>query len=199
MAGRKQARSSSLSAEHIGNYIAQAASTVFTLENQIQRIEQIANLCVTTLKAGRTILTCGNGGSAAEAMHLAEELTGKYSKPRKALLGICLCSDASAMTCIANDWDFTYVFSRQIEALARRGDVLIMFTTSGNSVNCIRAAKAMKKAGGKVIGILGKGGGKVLPMCDLALVVEADVTNHIQEAHQVVMHLILEAIDGEYA
>ena len=144
-------------------------------------------------------MTCGNGGSAAEAMHLAEELTGKYSKPRRALPGICLCSDASAMTCIANDWDFTYVFSRQIEALARRGDVLIMFTTSGNSVNCLRAAKAMKKAGGKVVGILGKGGGKVLRMCDVALVVESDETNHIQEAHQVIMHLILEAIDAQYA
>ena len=195
MAGRKQ----ELGADRIGNYIAQAASTVFTLENQIARIEKIIRLCVGTLKSGRTILTCGNGGSAAEAMHLAEELTGKYSKPRRALPGICLCSDASAMTCIANDWDFTYVFSRQVEALGRRGDVLIMFTTSGNSVNCIRAAKAMKKVGGKVVGLLGKGGGKVLPLCDVALVVDSDVTNHIQEAHQVVLHLILEAVDREWA
>jgi D-sedoheptulose 7-phosphate isomerase len=132
-------------------------------------------------------------------MHLAEELTGKYDKPRRALPAICLCSDASAMTCIANDWDFTYVFSRQVEALARRGDVLILFSTSGNSVNCLRAAKAMKKAGGKVVGLLGKGGGKVKPLCDVALVVESAMTNHIQEAHQVVMHLILDAVDGEYA
>jgi D-sedoheptulose 7-phosphate isomerase len=196
---RRKAGSKALSAEHIGNYIAQAASTVFTLENQIGKIEQIARLCVRTLQAGRTILTCGNGGSAAEAMHLAEELTGKYNKPRRGLPGVCLCSDASAMTCIANDWDFTFVFSRQVEALARRDDVLIMFTTSGNSVNCIRAAKAMKKVGGQVIGLLGKGGGKVLPLCDVALVVDSDQTNHIQEAHQVVMHLLLEAIDCEYA
>ncbi|HEY4329388.1 MAG TPA: SIS domain-containing protein [Phycisphaerae bacterium] len=188
-----------LTIEHIGDYIAQAASTVFTLENQIAVIAQIARLCVGTLKAGRTILTCGNGGSAAEAMHLAEELTGKYHKPRRALPAICLCSDASAMTCIANDWDFTFVFSRQVEAFARRGDVLIMFTTSGNSVNCIRAAKAMRKAGGKVVGLLGKGGGKVKPLCDVALVVDSDMTNHIQEAHQVILHLILEAIDAEYA
>ena len=132
-------------------------------------------------------------------MHLAEELTGKYNKPRRALPGICLCSDASAMTCIANDWDFTFVFSRQIEAFARKGDVLIMFTTSGNSVNCLRAAKAMRKAGGKIVGLLGKGGGKVKGLCDVALVVESETTNHIQEAHQVVLHLILEAIDKEYA
>jgi len=195
MAGRKK----ELEADRIGNYIAQAASTVFTLENQIARIEKIIRLCVGTLKAGRTVLTCGNGGSAAEAMHLAEELTGKYSKPRRALPGVCLCSDASAMTCIANDWDFTYVFSRQVEALGRRGDVLIMFTTSGNSVNCIRGAKAMKKVGGKLVGLLGKGGGKVLPLCDVALVVDSDVTNHIQEAHQVVLHLILEAVDRVWA
>ena len=188
-----------LSKEHIGDFIAQAASTVFSLENQSAQIAHICRLCVDTLRKGRTILTCGNGGSAAEAMHLAEELTGKYDQPRRALPAICLCSDASAMTCIANDWDFTYVFSRQVEAFAKKGDLLIMFTTSGNSVNCLRAAKAMKKAGGGVIGLLGKGGGKVKPLCDIALVVDSQMTNHIQEAHQVVMHLILEAIDKEFA
>jgi D-sedoheptulose 7-phosphate isomerase len=185
--------------ERIGDFIAQAASTVFSLENQADTIAAIRELCVRTLRRGRTILTCGNGGSAAEAMHLAEELTGKYDKPRRGLPAICLCSDASAMTCIANDWDFTFVFSRQVEALARPGDVLVMFTTSGNSVNCIRAAKAMKKVGGKVVGLLGKGGGRVKPLCDLALVVDSAMTNHIQEAHQVVMHLILDAVDAEYA
>jgi len=188
-----------LSKDAIGNYIAQAASTIFTLENQIDTIHRITHVIVATLQKNRTLLTCGNGGSAAEAMHLAEELTGKYNKPRRALPAICLCSDASAMTCIANDWDFTYVFSRQVEAYAKSGDTLVMFTTSGNSVNCIRAAKAMKKAGGTVIGLLGKGGGKVKYLCDLALVVDSDQTNHIQEAHQVIMHLILEAIDAQYA
>jgi D-sedoheptulose 7-phosphate isomerase len=195
----RRTRRSGLSTDAIGDYIARAASTIFTLENQIGTIDRISREIVATLQRGRTLLTCGNGGSAAEAMHLAEELTGKYNKPRRALPAICLCSDASAMTCIANDWDFTYVFSRQIEAYARRGDTLVMFTTSGNSVNCLRAARAMKTAGGRVIGLLGKGGGKVKRLCDLALVVESRETNHIQEAHQVLMHLILEAIDAEYA
>jgi D-sedoheptulose 7-phosphate isomerase len=199
MSMAKSARKRSKEEEWIGNYIAQAASTVFTLENQLDTIAQITGAVVRTLKAGGKVLTCGNGGSAAEAMHLAEELTGKYNKPRKALPAICLCSDASAMTCIANDWDFTYVFSRQIEAFAQRGDLLVMFTTSGNSVNCVRAAKAMKKAGGKVAGLLGKGGGKVRALCDMALVIDSAHTNHIQEAHQVVMHLILEAVDAQYA
>jgi len=191
--------SKKLNQEKIGNYIAQSASIVFTLENQIPTIQKITALAVQTLKRGNKLLTCGNGGSAAEAMHLAEELTGKYHKPRRALPAISLCSDASAMTCIANDWDFTYVFSRQIEAFAQKGDLLIMFTTSGNSLNCLRAAKAMKKAGGKTIGLLGKGGGKSKPLCDLALVIDSVHTNHIQEAHQVVLHLILEAIDAQFA
>jgi D-sedoheptulose 7-phosphate isomerase len=185
--------------DRIADYIANAAGTVFTLENNVDTIDQIVRLLLKTLRKGNTLLTAGNGGSAAEAMHLAEELTGKYNKPRRALPAICLCSDASAMTCIANDWDFTYVFSRQVEAFARKGDLLILFTTSGNSVNCLRAAKAMKKAGGHVVGLLGKGGGKLKPLCDLALVVDSSHTNHIQEAHQVVLHLLLEAVDAEYA
>jgi D-sedoheptulose 7-phosphate isomerase len=185
--------------EKIGDYIAQSASIIFTLENQLAAIQKITGLLVQSLKGGNKLLTCGNGGSAAEAMHLAEELTGKYHKPRRALPAICLCSDASAMTCIANDWDFSYVFSRQVEAFAQKGDVLVMFTTSGNSLNCLRAAKAMKKAGGMVIGLLGKGGGKAKKLCDVALVIDSGHTNHIQEAHQVVLHLILEAIDAEFA
>lgn len=188
-----------LSSEQVERYIAGAAGAVASLGAQEKTIRKIAETVVGALKKGRTLLTCGNGGSAAEAMHLAEELTGKYNKPRRALPAICLCSDASAMTCISNDWDFTYAFSRQVEAFAKKGDVLVMFTTSGNSENCIRAAKAMKERGGKVIGLLGKGGGKVKPMCDMALVVDSQATNHIQEAHQVVLHLILEAIDAEFA
>ncbi|HVS72605.1 MAG TPA: SIS domain-containing protein [Phycisphaerae bacterium] len=188
-----------LSTDHIGNYIAQSASIIFTLENQIDSIHAISKLLIKTLKAGRTLLTCGNGGSAAEAMHLAEELTGKYNKNRRALPAISLCSDASAMTCIANDWDFTYVFSRQVEAFARKGDLLLMFTTSGNSTNCLRAAHAMKKAGGAVVGLLGKGGGKAKSLCDLSVIIDSQHTNHIQEAHQVILHLLLESIDAEFA
>jgi D-sedoheptulose 7-phosphate isomerase len=192
------AKQRSLSAEFVGDYVARAASTIFTLENQLEVIEKVTGLCVKTLKARGTIFSCGNGGSAAEAMHLTEELTGKYSKPRKALAGICLNADVTALTCIANDWDYASVFSRQVEALARRGDLLVMFTTSGNSENCLRAAAAMKKTGGKVIGLLGKGGGKGRRVCDLALVIDSDITNHIQEAHQVILHLILEAIDAQW-
>jgi D-sedoheptulose 7-phosphate isomerase len=184
--------------ETIGDYIANAASTIFELEHQLDEIGQIARLFVQTLKRGNKVLTCGNGGSAAEAMHMAEELSGKYSKPRQALPGLCLCADGTALTCIANDWDYASIFSRQVEAFAKKGDLLVIFTTSGNSENCLRAAAAMKKAGGKTIGLLGKGGGKAKKMCDVTLVVPSDVTNHIQEAHQVVLHLVLEAVDAAW-
>ena len=187
----------SFSEENIENYIAQSASIIFDIEKQVDTIEKIIGLTLATLKRGNKLLTCGNGGSAAEAMHLAEELTGKYNKPRRALPAICLCSDASAMTCIANDWDFTYVFSRQVEAFAQKGDLLVLFTTSGNSTNCIRAAHAMKKAGGKVVGLLGKGGGRAKSLCDLALVINSKHTNHIQDDHQVIINIIHEASDAQ--
>src|SRR4051794_36810346 len=99
------------------------------LEKQAERIHAISSLVAGTLKAGGKILTAGNGGSACEAMHFAEELTGKYRAPRRALPGLCLNADSSALTCIANDWDYASVFSRQIEAFAKPGDVLILFTT----------------------------------------------------------------------
>src|ERR1035437_8448926 len=99
----------------VGDYIAQSACTIFTLENQVDQIGRICALVVRALKSGRTILSCGNGGSAAEAMHLAEEFTGKYAKPRRALPAICLNADPTALTCIANDWDFASIFSRQVE------------------------------------------------------------------------------------
>jgi D-sedoheptulose 7-phosphate isomerase len=191
-------KKAAFSQDAIGDYIARAASTVFTLENQLAEIQKISTLFVQTLKRGNKVLTCGNGGSAAEAMHMAEELSGKYSKPRKALPGLCLCADGTALTCIANDWDYATIFSRQVEAFGRKGDLLVIFTTSGNSENCLRAARAMKKAGGKVIGLLGKGGGKAKAACDVALVIDSDITNHIQEAHQVVLHLVLEAVDAAW-
>jgi D-sedoheptulose 7-phosphate isomerase len=180
-------------------YLVRAAKVIKSLGKDIETIGDITELLVRTLKSGRTLLTCGNGGSAAEAMHLAEELTGRYSKSRRALPAICLCADSSAMTCIANDWDFSHVFSRQVEAFASQNDLLAIFSTSGNSPNCVQAAKAMKIAGGKVMGLLGKGGGEVRRLCDVALVVDSETTSHIQEAHQVALHLLLEAIDNEFA
>jgi len=181
-------------AQAIRAWIKGATDVIAALAGQTEQIERIVVALSSALQQGRKVLTAGNGGSAAEALHLAEELTGKYCQPRRALPGICLNSDVTALTCIANDWDFGYVFARQIEALAQAGDMLVIFSTSGNSENIVRACQAMRQAGGRSIGLLGKGGGNAAPLCDMVLIVQ-DQTAHIQEAHQVLLHIILEHIE----
>lgn len=141
------------------------------------------------------LYTCGNGGSAAEALHLAEELIGKYKATRPPYPAVCLNADPTALTCIANDFGFDNIFARQIEALAAPGDILVAFSTSGASPNILNALRAARNAGATTIGLLGKGGGACRELCDLALVVDSDCTEWIQEAHQVVIHLILEAVE----
>ena len=180
----------------IHDWIAGAARVITSLDAQTATICQICTALTDALRRGNKILTCGNGGSAAEALHLAEELVGKYSRMRRALPALCLNSDVTALTCIANDWDFGYVFARQVEALARKGDLLVLFSTSGNSENLLRAATAMRQAGGTVVGLLGKGGGKAAGLCDLTLIVP-DTTAHIQEAHQVLLHIMLEHVERQ--
>lgn len=173
-----------------------SAHAIADLSHQAEVIEKIGLAVRECLGHGGHIYTCGNGGSAAEAMHLAEELIGKYKRPRKPYAAVCLNSDASAITCIANDYGFDLVFARQIEALGRRGDVLVAFTTSGNSTNVAQALEVARARGVTTIGLLGKGGGVCKPLCDIALNVEALETETIQECHQVVLHLILEAVEG---
>ena len=166
------------------------------LSRQLPQITTIAEMVTSALLNGKKLLTAGNGGSAAAALHLAEELTGRYSRAdRRALPAICLAADGTALTCIANDWDFGSVFSRQVEAFAQSGDVLVVFSSSGNSENLIRACQIMRQRGGKTIGLLGKGGGKNLAHCDQALVINSSRTAAIQEAHEVVLHLILEYLE----
>jgi D-sedoheptulose 7-phosphate isomerase len=184
--------------ELVTRYVASAAAAVSTLAAQAATITAIAGKILDALRAGHFVLTAGNGGSAAEAMHLAEELTGKYRAVRQALPAICLNADATALTCIANDWDFAHVFARQVEAFAHPGDVLVVFSTSGNSANILRALATARQRGVTTIGLLGRGGGQAAAACDLALVVASDQGNHVQEAHQVVLHLILEHLDRHY-
>ncbi|MDA8377254.1 MAG: SIS domain-containing protein [Planctomycetia bacterium] len=176
--------------------VADSSRVIGELAGQLERITAICELVTSSLLSGKKLLTAGNGGSAAAALHLAEELTGRYSRPdRRALPAICLAADATALTCIANDWDFASVFSRQVEAFAQSGDVLVVFSSSGNSENLIRACQTMRQRGGKVIGLLGKGGGKNLAYCDQALVVSSQRSAAIQESHEVVLHLILEYLE----
>lgn len=150
------------------------------------------------LRRGGRILVAGNGGSAADAQHLAAELSGRYLKERKALAGIALTTDTSALTAIGNDYGFDVVFSRQVEALGRPGDLFIGISTSGNSPNIIKAVESAKELGLKTLGLLGRDGGKLKGLVDDALIVPSTVTARIQEVHQMIYHFWCEAIDAHF-
>lgn len=158
-------------------------------------IATAAATLVQTLHDGNAILTCGNGGSAAEALHLAEELTGRYRGNRPALRAQCLCADPTALTCIANDFGFEQVFARQLEAIGRPGDLLVAFSTSGKSPNVLRALHVAKERGIKTLGLLGGQGGPALLLCGQALVIDGVDSAAIQEAHQMILHMLCEACE----
>ena len=150
------------------------------------------------LKRGCRILICGNGGSAADAQHFAAELSGRYVKERRALAGIALTVDSSALTAIGNDYGFDRVFSRQVEALGRPGDLLVGISTSGNSPNVIHAVAAARELGMRTLGLLGRDGGQLKGLVDDALVVPSAVTARIQEIHMMTYHFWCEAIDTQF-
>jgi D-sedoheptulose 7-phosphate isomerase len=167
-------------------------------EAELDRIVAQADDMAERLRRGCKILVAGNGGSAADAQHLAAELSGRYVKERKALAGIALTTDSSALTAIGNDYGYEVVFSRQVEALGRPGDVFIGISTSGNSPNVIKAVESAKALGLHTIGLLGKDGGKLKDLVDEALVVPSSVTARIQEVHQMVYHFWCEALDAHF-
>jgi D-sedoheptulose 7-phosphate isomerase len=161
----------------------------------VPRIEEVLPRFFESMKAGAKVLTCGNGGSAADALHLAEELVGRYRQDRRALPGIALCGDPTAMSCIANDWSYDHVFARQIEAHGRPGDWLFAFTTSGNSPSVLRALQRGKELGLVTVGLLGKDGGKAKGMAEIELIVPSHSTARIQEVHTWIIHVFLEALE----
>ena len=159
-----------------------------------QQIANIAEKIIKSLKSGRCIFTCGNGGSTDDAMHFAEELVGRYKRNRPALKALAL-TDASTITCIANDFGYDYIFQRQIEAHGKKGDVLIGLSTSGNSKNVINAIKKAKELGILTIGFLGKGGGELKKICDLSIVIPSNESSRIQESHITIIHSLCECIE----
>lgn len=161
------------------------------------QVEAAGAAILASLKSGGTLLTCGNGGSAADALHLSEELVGRYSRERRALPAICLAADPTALTCIGNDYSYERVFARGVEALGRRGDVLVGFTTSGNSANVLAAFDAAKKKGVTTILVSGRAGGKARGLCDHEIIVPSATTARIQEVHTLVLHQWLECIDSQ--
>lgn len=169
-----------------------------TIEVMIPQIEEASKVIIETLKNGNKVLLCGNGGSASDAQHIAAELTGRYKSDRRGLAGIALNTDTSAMTAIANDYGYDRVFDRQVEALAREGDLLIGISTSGNSMNVMSAFAVAKLLGCRTIGLSGKEGGEINRICHLNLIVPSDDTPRIQEMHILIGHIFCQAVDDAF-
>ena len=161
-------------------------------------VENAGRAIVTAIQNGGKLLTCGNGGSAADALHLAEELVGRYSRDRRALPGLCLNADPTAITCICNDYGYEQIFSRAVQALGKPGDVLVGFTTSGNSANVLAGFSAARELGIITILLAGKDGGKARGTCEHEIIVPSSNTARIQEVHTLVLHQWLEVIDATF-
>jgi D-sedoheptulose 7-phosphate isomerase len=161
----------------------------------VANLDRMCALVVACLQQGHKVLTIGNGGSATDALHLAEELIGRYRTNRRPLPAICLAADATALTCIGNDFGFDDIFSRQVEALAEPGDVVIAFSTSGNSANITRALEVAQRRGAATLGMLGKGGGPAAALCTVPYIVPSNNTARIQELHTLALHVICEAVE----
>lgn len=167
--------------------------------NYSKKIEDISKTIVECLKSGSKILIAGNGGSASDAQHFAGEIVGRFLLERKGLACVCLNTDTSVITCIANDYSYDDVFSRQLEAVGRKGDVFIGISTSGNSKNVIKAVEKSKEMGITTIGFLGKDGGKLKNIVDDALILPYESTARVQEHHIMSIHLICEIVEKEMA
>jgi D-sedoheptulose 7-phosphate isomerase len=160
-------------------------------------VQRFTRVAAETLKRGGVLLACGNGGSMCDAMHFAEEWTGRFRKDRAALPAIAF-SDPSQLTCIANDFGFDEIFARSVEAYGKSGDLLVAISTSGNSPNILRAIEVAKQKGVQTVGLLGKGGGKAKELVDVPIVVPlAQTSDRIQEIHIKVLHIVIEAVERE--
>lgn len=166
-----------------------------TLESSVESIQIAANFCIDSLKKGGKIFIFGNGGSAADAQHIAAELVGRYKIERKGLAAIALTTDTSILTCITNDYSYDYVFSRQIEALASKNDIAIGISTGGTSSNVVEGLKTAKLIGCHTIGFSGRDGGSFNGICDINIIVPSEDTPRIQEMHILIGHTICHIID----
>ncbi len=179
-------------------FLSHIDTTHSVLKLLIDDISNACNMMIEALKNGNKIMVCGNGGSAADSQHFAAELSGRYKLDREAISCIALTTDTSALTAIGNDFGFDFVFSRQVEALAKSGDILLAISTSGNSNNVIKAANVAKLKGCKIIGLSGKGGGELSSYCDINIIIPSSNTPRIQEMHLIIEHIICDMIEREF-
>ncbi len=163
----------------------------------LEQIDRIAVVVKKALANGNKVMFCGNGGSAADSQHLAAEFVGRFQKERKGLPAIALTVDTSILTAVGNDYGYEKVFGRQVEALARPGDVLVGISTSGNSGNVVAAVELAKEKGVYCVGMTAAGGGKLKALCDECIAVPAKVTARAQEMHILIGHILCELVDGE--
>lgn len=168
-----------------------------TIDKIMPDVEEASKIAIKTLRNGNKILFCGNGGSAADAQHIAAELSGRYKKERKGLARIAITTDTSVLTAVGNDYGYDRVFDRQVEALAGKDDLLIGISTSDNSQNVINAFRVAREIGCKTIGFSGRDGGKFNDVCNLNIIVPSDDTPRIQEMHILIGHTICQLIDEE--
>jgi D-sedoheptulose 7-phosphate isomerase len=178
--------------EEFQSHLETIQSVIGTMEDDLEKASQMA---VDTINRGNKVLLCGNGGSAADAQHIAAEFTGRYKTERKGLPAIALTTDTSALTAIGNDYGYDRVFDRQVEALANEGDLVIGISTSGNSKNVVSALSLAKEMGCKTLGLSGRDGGAMNDVCDVNLVVPSNNTPRIQEMHILFGHTICQCID----
>lgn len=166
----------------------------------VNQIAQAGEMLIVALERSNKILLCGNGGSAADAQHIAAELTGRYlKKDRRALPAIALTTDTSALTALGNDFGFAQIFARQVTALGVRGDILVAISTSGNSPNILEAVQAARNYGMQILAMSGGTGGKLKDKADLSLIIPSDHTPHIQEMHILIAHILCDLIDRHFA
>jgi len=177
----------------------QSSKIIADLYDLSDEINKTANLIITAINKNRKIIIIGNGGSAADAQHIAAEFLGRYKLKRKSIPAIALTSNSSTTTAIANDYGFSDIFSRQCESLVSKGDVVIGISTSGNSENVVKGLKTSSKNGGLTIGLLGNKGGKIKNIVDVSLIVKDTSIPRIQEAHRVIYHIICEIVEKELA
>lgn len=179
----------------IEEHLQGSAKAKLALLEQKNKIQEIADRLIACVSAGGEIISCGNGGSACDAMHFTEELLARYKRNRPGIKARHLL-DAGTITCWANDYNYDDIFARQIETVASAKDCLVFFSTSGNSQNILNALAAAKKVGACSISLLGKDGGKAKSLSDISLVVPSDSTAHIQEAHIALVHIFCELLEA---
>ncbi len=170
---------------------------IYENEALLDVIEKVARACVEVYKSGKKTILAGNGGSAADAQHIAAELVGRYGFDRPSIPSLALTTDTSNLTAIGNDYGYDKVFSRQLEGMGQEGDIFFGISTSGNSQNVINAFEAAKQKGITTVALVGRDGGKMAAMADFAIVVPSNATPRIQESHILIGHIICDIIEKE--